>query len=469
MDIEFGKLNQATPQVALPPDQDGQIAVVAIGNPQSEDLRIFVDLDVMRDMEAHARSNQTVELGGVLLGKQQVDPAGQPFVYVFECLRAKHYQATKGSFKFTHDTWSQITQERANFRPDLEMVGWYHTHPGWSVFLSGMDLFICNHFFNRPLDVALVIDPCNDDRGWFQWNDALAGELSESRSTRQTGGFFLTSGRLRLQELKHFAAIYNKQPQIHYDPRYSDPSLGDDTTMVQFVDNRKPLFEIALAAMLLMQFVLVSVIAWKLVSIQDASGSQQRSVEQEELAAKIDAASMDTYQSNVSARERAYQDVLSLLVTAQTGDSQLVDRYSELKIDHEQLASHLKAQTALANSLEENRDQLVRELDQAKSENQVMAGQMRALRQQLSQAREEIQAFAKIESERSDDRAQQAKVNLAKNAGTPSIGTLDLPWWIACIASLGFLTIGGGVGFFIARGRKFPQQDEDDSSNGVPD
>jgi proteasome lid subunit RPN8/RPN11 len=38
------------------------------------------------------------------------------------------------------------------------MVGWYHTHPDWGVFLSSMDMFICDNFFNK-LDVAYVIDP----------------------------------------------------------------------------------------------------------------------------------------------------------------------------------------------------------------------------------------------------------------------------------------------------------------------
>ena len=145
-EIQFGDLEQSEPQRALRPDQDGHFVVAPVGNLGDDELPIFVDLDVMRDMEAHARSNTRSELGGVMLGRQCVDDAGQPFVFVTDALRAHHYEATKGSFKFTHDTWSQITQSRKTFRPELEMVGWYHTHPGWSVFLSGMDLFICNHF-----------------------------------------------------------------------------------------------------------------------------------------------------------------------------------------------------------------------------------------------------------------------------------------------------------------------------------
>ena len=71
---------------------------------------------------------------------------GGRFVLVTDSLRAQHYESTKGSFKFTHDTWQEITRQRDQFGPDVQMVGWYHTHPGWGVFLSGMDLFICEHF-----------------------------------------------------------------------------------------------------------------------------------------------------------------------------------------------------------------------------------------------------------------------------------------------------------------------------------
>ena len=129
-EIEFGQLEQAQPEEGLRPDHDRHFAVAQCGNVGDDELPIFVDLDVLRDMEAHARENTTVELGGVMLGRQHVDANGKSFVLITDSLRARHYEATKGSFKFTHETWHQITRERNEFHKDLEMVGWYHTHPG---------------------------------------------------------------------------------------------------------------------------------------------------------------------------------------------------------------------------------------------------------------------------------------------------------------------------------------------------
>ncbi len=100
----------------------------------------------------------------------------------------------------THDTWAEFTRQRAELPADLQIVGWYHTHPHWGVFLSAWDLFICEHFFSQPADVALVIDPCQGDRGFFQWANGALG------LTRRTGGFYVFASRQRAVELSCLVA-----------------------------------------------------------------------------------------------------------------------------------------------------------------------------------------------------------------------------------------------------------------------
>ena len=43
--------------------------------------------------------------------------------------------------------------------PDKLVLGWYHTHPAYGVFLSEHDMFIHRNFFAEPHHVAVVIDP----------------------------------------------------------------------------------------------------------------------------------------------------------------------------------------------------------------------------------------------------------------------------------------------------------------------
>ena len=255
-DIHFGDLEESDPDTSLRPDRNKQYAVAAINAPENADLPVFVDLDVMADMEDHALEDTSVELGGVMLGGHFLDHEGKPFVVISDSLRAKHYESTKGSFKFTHDTWSEITKEREEFPDDLQMVGWYHTHPDWGVFLSGMDMFICDNFFNKELDVALVIDPCRNDRGMFQWTGDPENRI------RRTGGFYLTSSRFRLHELEDAAEQLSGYGDDMAISRMR--SSGSPPTVVQ-VPEANSWQGTAVMGMMTMQFLLVLLVAVKLL------------------------------------------------------------------------------------------------------------------------------------------------------------------------------------------------------------
>ncbi len=132
-------------------------------------------------------SDTSVELGGILLGKECVDPAtGLPFVWINQSLEAKHYANTQASFTYTHDSWEEITRERDQRFPQYDIVGWYHTHPSFGIFLSHHDLFIHHNFFSQALQVAYVVDPINQTRGFFHWHNG---------GMTQVAGYYLTADR----------------------------------------------------------------------------------------------------------------------------------------------------------------------------------------------------------------------------------------------------------------------------------
>lgn len=423
-DIQFGELEHAEPQKEIRPDRNAHYSVMPVGGigmpdangDPTDDLLIFVDLDVMRDMEAHADSDTNVELGGVMLGFQRFDDNGRPFVVITDCLRAEHYHATKGSFKFTHDTWSQITEKRKQLHPNLEMVGWYHTHPGWTVFLSGMDLFICNNFFNKPLDVALVIDPVNDDRGWFQWTD-------DSRPvTRPTQGFYLMTNKYRQSELKYFSRLYSKGLDMN-DPRYSESSFGSGASpVVNVMDNRRPLFDLAIVAMLTFQFLVLSLLAWKLLA-----PTPEVATEQTKTLSTLD-----------DARNEAYRDILKAAVSASGEEPSLVDKYSELKTENARLVSNLDGQIVRAEKYSDD-------LEAATSSLNVRSDQLKKMDEQLTLAKshndEMVEKLATFEKSQQDGETE-GEDNKTGNYW----------WWL--IAG-GTLALGAGLGipYGIRRGR----------------
>lgn len=252
-EISFGEIQRAQPNQDLRPDQNPHFGVFGVGNPQEGDLPIFVDLDTVKEMEEHAVEDTSIELGGVLLGKQLVDNQGQPFVIVNDSLRAQHYQATQSSFTFTHETWETICKQKDQFPPGTEIVGWYHTHPDFGIFLSGMDMFICNGFFNAPLDVALVIDPIRQDRGWFHWTSDQGEKVK-----RQTGGYYLFSSRFRTQELEVAAnqLVYKDPAMRGVSQVNQQPNTAGST--VQVIQSDQNWSQVAIVSSLAIQTIILA-------------------------------------------------------------------------------------------------------------------------------------------------------------------------------------------------------------------
>jgi proteasome lid subunit RPN8/RPN11 len=186
-EITFGDMKLREPDRRHRPDRDRKFAALAYEVPGPNDLPIFLDSRAADAIERHALSDTAVELGGILLGKECQDPStGQPFVWITQSLEAKHYANTQASFTYTHDSWAEITRERDLRYPQYDVVGWYHTHPSFGIFLSHHDLFIHQHFFAQPLQVAYVVDPINQTRGFFQWRDGGMAQVT---------GYFVTAAR----------------------------------------------------------------------------------------------------------------------------------------------------------------------------------------------------------------------------------------------------------------------------------
>ena len=116
----------------------------------------------------HGQTRTDVELCGVLIGTGCRDAHG-PYLLVEHAIAGTAASSRSTNVTFTADTWQQIQTVMDRDHPDKKMVGWYHTHPGFGIFLSDMDLFICDNFFNLPWQVAFVYDPVGGDEGNFVW------------------------------------------------------------------------------------------------------------------------------------------------------------------------------------------------------------------------------------------------------------------------------------------------------------
>ncbi len=141
-----------------------------------------------------------------------------------------------------------------------------------------MDTFICDHFFNKQLDVALVIDPCQSERAFFQWAE------QSPRQTRATRGFYLTGSRFRLPELEIYAAQLEGKTAMPNDPRYSGLPGGYPAPVVNIAEARQTWLSIAVLGMLMMQFLVLALIAWRLIAPTEVAQVTPSQTEAHELA-----------------------------------------------------------------------------------------------------------------------------------------------------------------------------------------
>lgn len=142
----------------------------------------------LSQIRAHSISNLRSELGGVLLGHAYRD-GEKLLVEVIAALPARNDDHGPIHFTFTADAWSQFHHERAAQYPDLDIVGWFHTHPGLGVFYSSDDVVVHTAAFTLPWHVGLVIDPLGNEASYFGWQEGTLAPIAgyyEQLDTQET-------------------------------------------------------------------------------------------------------------------------------------------------------------------------------------------------------------------------------------------------------------------------------------------
>lgn len=141
-------------------------------NEERDKSKVFIEINESSSQFIldYSQSDTSQELGGILLGSF-FKKEEQYHVCVEAAVEALYTEAAKGSVTFTHKTWEHINKVREEQYPDYKIVGWFHTHPGFGIFLSSYDKFIHKNFFNLPWQVAYVIDPVAGQHGFFGWSN----------------------------------------------------------------------------------------------------------------------------------------------------------------------------------------------------------------------------------------------------------------------------------------------------------
>lgn len=160
----------ALPQRPLPDLSSGYV----LHGHAPGDVLVIVAQEALQQVRGHSISNLRAEVGGTLLGSA-FRHGQQIVVQIKAALPARNDDHGPVHFKFTADAWRQLNHDRETQYADLNVVGWFHTHPGLGVFYSGDDVVVHSTSFTLPWQVGLVVDPIRNEACFFGWRDgALA-------------------------------------------------------------------------------------------------------------------------------------------------------------------------------------------------------------------------------------------------------------------------------------------------------
>ena len=150
---------------------------VSVGTVEHDSVQVYIKQDVYKRIEKFAKEEMSKEVGSILIG-DYVDEKDRKTVIISNYIEAKYTDASASTLTFTHETWDYVYKEKDKKYPDKKIVGWQHTHPGYGIFLSNYDIFIQENFFNLPWQIAYVVDPIADTRGFFEWKNDKVAKMS---------------------------------------------------------------------------------------------------------------------------------------------------------------------------------------------------------------------------------------------------------------------------------------------------
>lgn len=202
----------------------------------ASDFRLFFQPEVHAEILAHAGEDTSFEICGILVGRWESDSNG-PYAVVSNRIRCDNASSKLAEVTFTHESWAQINQEMDTKYSDLRIIGWYHSHPDFGIFLSDRDVFIQENFFSGAGQVAFVVDPVRKTEGVFEWRDAKPELMSQywvgnsivAKAAAGTEG----AAASRPAREKKTADTPEAAPQTHQNyPAGQESSLGVMTTVL---------------------------------------------------------------------------------------------------------------------------------------------------------------------------------------------------------------------------------------------
>ena len=127
-----------------------------------EAVELYISFSCFQKMIDHciARMGEQEEVMGLILG-DVFQWKNRIYTVAEDTVAADAEDSTATSVRFGSTGLDEVARALDEVDYEYLIVGWYHSHPGFTTFLSEKDLETQKKNFNKPFHATIVIDPVN--------------------------------------------------------------------------------------------------------------------------------------------------------------------------------------------------------------------------------------------------------------------------------------------------------------------
>ena len=141
--------------------------------PTHEPFQVYIAKEAFQDIYQHAMKGYKQgkgEIAGALIGNIYITTDHKVKFVEINASEPAQTNSSHAAVEIPKEEWYRIgkrVDQDPRYRLRSTIVGWYHSHPGFGIFMSGTDQNTQQSHFNLEWQVAIVIDPVNNQVGAF--------------------------------------------------------------------------------------------------------------------------------------------------------------------------------------------------------------------------------------------------------------------------------------------------------------
>jgi proteasome lid subunit RPN8/RPN11 len=130
------------------------------------DVHIYLSLDVAKKIMDHCYDHgRQKEVMGLIMGQTYKDKNTNKTYSIARDVATSDLDASEVDVRF--ENFDKLFNQLESLDYEYQILGWYHSHPDYSSFMSPTDIDTQRRMFKQPYQYAMVVDPIRFDMKTF--------------------------------------------------------------------------------------------------------------------------------------------------------------------------------------------------------------------------------------------------------------------------------------------------------------